>query len=147
MRKLAGDLMSLYVRHKAGWRCWLENSLLGKCGSKNVWNEMQMAHIIGKGAHPAGRFIEQNVRCLCKRCHRYYTDRPEEWREVLDKKIGEGAFQQLFNMTRVRQGRVDLKLEIFYWLRKLEERDDLDKIQERFDTLKKKAAKLGAAPW
>lgn len=135
LRKLADDLMSLYVRHKAGWRCWV-------CGSKR-YEEMQMAHLIGKKAHPAGRYKEQNVRCLCCRCHRKYTDRPEDWRAYLDWKIGEGAFQRLFDVVRVRGGRNDYPLEIIYWERKLRARDDLEKVQERYDKLHARAVKLG----
>ncbi len=43
LRKLADDLMSLYVRHKAGWVCWV-------CQSQRH-EEMQMAHLYPKGAH------------------------------------------------------------------------------------------------
>jgi hypothetical protein len=103
---------------------------------------MQMAHIIGKKAHPTGRYMEKNVRCCCLRCHYYYTNRPEEWRDFLDRKIGDGAFQALFDLVRVRGGRIDYALEVIYWDSKLRDRDDLWKIQERYDKLHKKGTDL-----
>ena len=135
LRVLADDLMSLFVRHKAGWVCW-------RCQSR-AWDEMQMAHLFGKGAYPAGRYLEANVRCLCCRCHRYFTDRAEEWRELLIEKLGEAEYQKLWKLVRVRQGRVDYRLEALYWDHQLCERDDIWKVQERHEALRARARDLG----
>jgi len=135
LRKLADDLMSLFVRHKGGWKCWV-------CTSKRH-EEMQMAHLIGKGAHATGRYMESNVRCCCSRCHVYFTYHPEEWTEYLIKRLSQNGYDRLFENVRVRQGKLDYTLEIIYWDQALRGRDDLDKIQERYDALHGKGVKFG----
>lgn len=136
LRELADNFMSLYVRHKAGWTCWV-------CTSRR-WEEMQMAHLFAKGPYPNGRYLEQNVRCLCKRCHRLYTDRPEEWRELLIEKLGEAEYQALWAVVQVRRGPIDYKLEVLHWHHKvLELEDELWKVQERLDELRRRGTVLG----
>lgn len=73
LRKLADDAMSLYVRCRGYWRC-------AKCGGgKNIQN----CHIIPKGPYPSGRYMEENALACCSGCHRFFTERPMEWREFV----------------------------------------------------------------
>lgn len=139
LRELADDVMSLYVRHKAGWRCW-------RCENPKYW-EMQMAHIIPKGAHPTGRYIERNVRCLCSRCHTYYTHHSEEWREYVINRIGQAAYDELWVAVRVRQGEVDYRAEILYWWVKLRALPMQDAIQERVEKLMARTVKMQVLVW
>jgi hypothetical protein len=135
LRQLADDLMSLYVRHRAGWVCWV-------CGSRRWW-EMQMAHLIGKGAHPNGRYMEANVRCLCARCHKRYTHRPEEWGEYLRGRLG-GGYDLLFDLVRVRVGNNrDYAAEVLYWNQRLLTCGNLQKVAERYDALRRRGVDLG----
>jgi len=127
--------MSLYVRHKAGWTCWI-------CQSQRH-EEMQMAHLIGKGAHPSGRYLEDNVRCCCKRCHRYYTDRNAEGTRLLKGKLGEDAYDRLSQEVDVRLAPRDYKAEILYWEIQLRGRSDLWKVQERHEKLVARGVRLG----
>ncbi len=135
LRKLADDLMSLYVRHKAGWTCWV-------CQSERH-EEMQMAHLYPKGAHPCGRYMETNVRCCCSRCHTYYTHRVAEWTRLLVEKQGQDAYDRLGQEVDVRLAKRDYKAEILYWDIQLRRRDDLWKVAERYELLVAKGVKLG----
>lgn len=135
LRKLADDLMSLYVRHKAGWACWV-------CESTR-YEEMQMAHLYPKGAHPCGRYMETNVRCCCCRCHTYYTHRNAEWTRLLKMRLGAEAYDRLGLEVDVRLARQDYAAEILYWSLRVQGFPDLWKVQERFDALRAKGLKLG----
>ena len=134
LRKLADDLMSLYVRHKANWTCWV-------CQSQRH-EEMQMAHLYPKGAHPCGRYMESNVRCCCSRCHTYYTHRVAEWTRLLIQELGAMDYDRLGQEVDVRLAPRDYKAEILYWeiqLRRL----DLWKVQERHEKLVAGGVRLG----
>jgi hypothetical protein len=104
---------------------------------------MQMAHLIGKGAHPRGRYLEDNVRCVCKRCHRKYTDNAEDWRELLEDRLGRRSYQDLYANCQLDLGKHDYVSLILCWDLLLTLRDDVDKIQERYDRLRARGVKLG----
>jgi len=135
LRQLADDLMSLYVRHKAGWVCWV-------CQSRRH-DEMQMCHLFPKGAHPNGRYMESNVRCCCSRDHAYYTHRVAEWTRLLISKLGQDAYDRLGQEVDVRLAPRDYKAEILYWDIQLRRRDDLWKVAERYDKLYARGVRLG----
>jgi 5-methylcytosine-specific restriction endonuclease McrA len=139
MRELADDLQSLFVRHRDGWQCW--------CCRSRKWDEMQAAHLMAKGSYPAQRYNETNLKCLCKRCHRYFTDRPIEWREFLVRKFGEEQVRVMELLARVRHAGHDYRAVAVYYRLKLDMMPDAWKIQDRIDTLTERAVRLGVLPW
>lgn len=136
LRVLTDDIQSLYVRHLANWTCWA-------CSSTKS-EEMQAAHLLPKGEYHAGRYLaDLNVRCLCFRCHKYWTERPTEWTKYLVRRLGSEAFEQLRDVCSVRCGPHDYALEARYYRTQLEAMPALWKVQERFDALVKQGQTLG----
>lgn len=143
LRKLGDDLMSLYVRHKAVWVCWLAGSMAARCDpSDDPSQVMQMAHLFGKKAHPGGRYLRANVRCLCARCHTYYTHHPTEWFELLQERLGDPEYRRVRDLVDVRGGH-DYKAEVVYWYTKLRARKDAWKVRERLEKLEARMDRLG----
>lgn len=135
LRELADDLQSLYVRHFNGWACWC-------CGSSKA-NEMQAAHLFAKSEYHAGRYLIDNLRCLCMRCHKYWTHRPSGWHEYLEARLGASTFDRLQASCQVRQGPHDYVLVAIAYRIKLHAMPNLCKVQERYDALVARGRKLG----
>jgi hypothetical protein len=135
LRELADDFMSLYVRHRDGWTCW-------RCGSRD-WRFMQCAHLMGKGAHPTLRYRDDNARCLCDRCHKFFTHHATQWRMFLVEKLGVERVDSLEREALIYVGPQDYSIQALVYRRLLLARDDLHKVRERFDALEERARKLG----
>lgn len=71
-------------KHRVGYKC-------EKCGSPV---EIQWAHIISR-TYKRIKFDLDNCICLCKACHRYFTDRPVEWEIWITGKIGYKKYREL----------------------------------------------------
>lgn len=78
--KLAGWI----CKHKAGYKC-------ERCGSSDC---VQWAHIISR-TYKRIKFDLDNCICLCKKCHKYFTNRPVEWELWITEKIGIEKYQEL----------------------------------------------------
>jgi len=102
-----------------------------------------MAHLYPKGAHPCGRYMESNVRCLCVRCHKYYSDRDAEWTRLLINKLGFEPYETLGKMVDVRIGPQDYAGYALAFYLEVEKMENRWKIEERFQHLEGKALKLG----
>jgi hypothetical protein len=135
LRVLADDLQSLYVRHLNGWICWA-------CWSRR-YEEMQCAHLFAKGEYHAGRYRLENVRCLCMRCHKYWTERPTGWTEYLRQRLGEAGYQQLRDRCSVRHGPHDYALVALDYRQQLEALPTLWKVREMYDKLIERGRRLG----
>lgn len=62
-----------------------------KCGSQTA---LQTAHIITR-RYPLTRTDEKNAFCLCAKCHRRFTEWPDEWMDFIFDKIGRDEFYRL----------------------------------------------------
>ena len=59
----------------------------GRCRRCGSISNLQCAHIVSRWYH-AVRWDFDNAVCLCSGCHVYYTYRPLEWEEWVDKIFG-----------------------------------------------------------
>jgi hypothetical protein len=137
LRELADDLQSLYIRHRAGWYCWI-------CGQGG--RPQQAAHLFAKSEYRAGRYIEDNLRDLCSGCHTYYTHRPASWCDYLQRHLGMAEYESLRARCQVRTGPHDYVGYALYYRQKLSQMAGLYKIQEKFDALVERGEKLGIWP-
>lgn len=67
----------------AGDRC----RAIGKCQNPYCKGEnkvLQWAHIVSRSYH-ATRWDHDNCLCLCAACHKFYTDRPLEWENLVKR--------------------------------------------------------------
>jgi len=90
LRKEADDLWSKIVRRSAICLARLIRHPLAP-----GQGPLQAAHGFPKGAYPATRYDLANGFPLCAGCHRYYTQRWEEWRDFMLAKLGDEQFAQL----------------------------------------------------
>ena len=56
---------------------------------------LQGAHGLPKGAYPSVQFELLNGWCICAGHHRYYTDRPLEWTDILLARWGAEGYQRM----------------------------------------------------
>lgn len=61
------------------------------------------AHIIGRAQSSRTAARTDNILPLCRECHRYYTDNPDEWKEFVDR-ILPGRRQTLEAVVRSQLG-------------------------------------------
>ena len=73
------------VRQKAGFVC-------EHCGAKDVG--MDCAHIYGRRAKSV-RWSLDNALCLCRTCHRIFTENPLDFTHWLESHLGEGHMEIL----------------------------------------------------
>ncbi len=68
----------------------------GKCEScgDDQYEHLQCAHIISR-RYSTTRCDENAAFCLCWKCHRRYTDHPDEWMSFVEKKIGLDEYLRL----------------------------------------------------
>lgn len=64
-----------------------------KCGTTD-YASLQCMHIIGR-RYSATRTYEPNALCGCWKCHRRFTDHPDEWMDFLDSLIGRDEYRRL----------------------------------------------------
>ena len=85
-KKIADQLFSELIR-KAG-KCF-------KCGSTF---HLQTAHIFTRGYYTI-RWNPRNAKCLCAKCHMYFTYHPIEWENFIKYHIGEEEYNDLRRMA------------------------------------------------
>ena len=134
LRELADDLQSLYIRHRDKWICRV-------CGSQR-FDEMQAMHLFAKSEFRSGRYLEANLMCGCRGCHRYYTDRPTAWDMWLRGKLGD-QYEVLRNVCMVRSGPHDYVLLALYYRDRVEKMRDSWKVSDRLTPLIRRGQKLG----
>lgn len=76
-KKLADDTFALYIRVRDGNRCRL-------CRS-NLFT--QCAHLISR-RYESCRIDETNAWCLCRTCHKRYTEDPLGWDGLMETTFG-----------------------------------------------------------
>lgn len=135
LRELADDVMSLYVRHLANWKCWV-------CDSTR-WEEMQAAHLFAKSEYHGGRYFIENVQCLCFRCHKKYTHRPAAWAAYLQGRLGMERYEQLRAYCALMPGKHDYVAQIIYYAMLTDRLDYNEAIRERTAKLQARGEKLG----
>ena len=135
LRELADDMQSLYVRHAAGWKCWV-------CPSTE-WQEMQAAHLFAKSEYRSGRYFIENVVCLCFRCHKLYTHRPATWTAYLQGRLGQERYEQLRAYCQIVTGPHDYSAVAIYYSRMINSLPMLEAIADRTAKLQARGEKLG----
>jgi hypothetical protein len=65
-----------------------------RCENCGTLDRLQCAHIVGR-IYSHTRTDLDNAFCLCARCHMRFTDRPVEWVDFIDRKIGRAEYERL----------------------------------------------------
>lgn len=89
-KRKADGAFSRMIRERDGV-CVANRERTEKCESPN-W--LQCAHIHSRD-YSATRLDPENAVTLCRSCHMYYGNRPLEWREFVDKILGENYYDRM----------------------------------------------------
>jgi hypothetical protein len=92
-KKKADRFFSLWIRNRDGI---CQSTLVDDAGAQGCTRELnlQCAHVHSRD-YSATRLDPDNAMALCRGCHMYYTQRPLEWREFVDKLYGKDYFDRL----------------------------------------------------
>jgi 5-methylcytosine-specific restriction endonuclease McrA len=107
-------LFSEYLRRKRDYTC--ERCLRNFTHEKG---RLDVSHYFGR-KNETLRFDEENVRVLCKGCHRLFHESPNEHREFMLKTLGENGLNMLvlrsqkFTKRNVESNCAMIRLRIEY---------------------------------
>jgi len=83
---------------------------------KGCSNQLQWAHVISRTYKTAIRWSRDNCLCLCSGHHKYFTDRPVEWKRFLTFKLGDSNVYtleaQALAEQRVKSDRTSTLVEL-----------------------------------
>jgi len=84
---------ALYIKERDNWTCQV-------CGRKGKGQFMNAGHFIQAFGHNAVFFDERNVWAECVNCNLWGGGRPEVLRELIIKKYGKKAEEDLWKKAR-----------------------------------------------
>lgn len=92
-KRKADGFFSKWIRNRDGI---CQATLVRDVGAQRCTRELslQCAHIHSRD-YSATRLDPDNAMALCKSCHMYFTNRPLEWKEFVDKLYGENYYDRL----------------------------------------------------
>lgn len=110
----ADRLFSLYIRHRAGWRC-------ERCQRYYAppTAALHCSHFRGRGKENT-RFDPDNASAHCYGCHQYLTSHPQEHMAWKLAQIGQNKLDELILKSNMycKKDRLSEKL---FWEKKLKE--------------------------
>jgi 5-methylcytosine-specific restriction endonuclease McrA len=115
-RDKADAVFSNYIRIKAGWIC-------EKCGKLCTPSTMDASHYYGRGKESV-RFDDENVRALCKGCHKRMGGHTKQEVGEYDLWMKELLGEKRYNALRLRAnlpGKKDRQMQFIYWSQMLKE--------------------------
>lgn len=82
----------------------------GYCENCGTTQGLTTSHIIGR-KYSATRTLEDNLQCLCFRCHRRFTDFPREFSRWITQSIGSEKYEELRHTAESFNGKFDWLVE------------------------------------
>lgn len=110
-RDAADDAFSLCVRERANWTCEAcgKVDIDGQTNGRSATTDC--AHIHGRRSRNV-RWCSDNALCLCKSCHRKFTEQPIEFARLCEGLLGSGRLEMLrdrYNDLRIKYTANDRK--------------------------------------
>ena len=118
LRKEADRLFSRYIRHRDGV-CQARDE------DRPCGGVLQCAHLISRRpGYLATRYDHDNAVALCAAHHKWFTERPLEWWDWCENRLGPVRWEELRDRAKASKGRPDYQPIIDDLTERLDDRWD-----------------------